>query len=69
MSSQIQGDLDMLSEKLLGDLQAFADFIEAETVEYEDKGNQEVLLITKHGRAFSIMACGNRTGKDGYVYE
>jgi hypothetical protein len=66
----IRGDLGQLSEQLRAGLRDFADFIDADLVEFKDKGNGEELTIHKYGKAYIIKACGNKVdgGFFGYAW-
>jgi hypothetical protein len=70
MYELIKGDIGKLSEQLKQGLQHFANFIDADLVEYKDRGNSEELTIHKYGKSYIIKACGNKFdgGFFGYAW-
>ena len=70
MSDLIRGDLSQLSEQLRAGLRDFAEFIDADLVEFKDRGNGEELTIYKYGKTYIIKACGNKVdgGFFGYAW-
>ncbi len=41
-------------------LQGFGDFMQADSIEYTDKGNGELYVVTKEGKTWEIRVSGNR---------
>ena len=69
MYELIKGDIGKLSEQIKQGLQHFADFIDADLVEYKDNGNSEQLTIHKYGKSYIIKACGNRFDAGFFTYD